>query len=38
MSPFYGSFGTIPGAADTPMGHARYHVDSVTGTVVDTFP
>jgi hypothetical protein len=45
MSPFYAPFefvvefdGTIPGFAGTPMGNARYHVDSVTGTVVETFP
>ena len=45
MSPSYRYFefdvefdGTIPGVAGTPMGHARYHVDSVTGTVVETFP
>ena len=45
MSPVYGYIefdvafdGTISGFAGTPMGHARYHVDSVTGTVVETFP
>lgn len=45
MSPFSGPFefdvefdGTIPGFAGTPMSNARYHVDSVTGAVVETFP